>query len=139
MAYEEQLGNVWIFSKLESEDLSRIAKAVVPRTFQAGQEIVKEGDQAVAFYVITKGKVELTKGGTSLGTMSAGDSFGEMSLLDGHPRSASLTAVEDTDCLVMTRWDFTAELKTNPNIALSMLPELSKRIRRLEGEDIPFA
>jgi len=138
MAYEEQLGKVWIFAQLEKDDLERIAKAVVPRTYKAGQEIVKEGDQAVAFYVITSGKVELTKGGQPLGTMGPGDSFGEMSLLDGHPRSASLTAVEDTECLVMTRWDFTAELRTGPNIALAMLPELSKRIRRLEGEEIPF-
>jgi CRP-like cAMP-binding protein len=137
MAYEEQLAKVWIFSKLDQSDLQRIAKAVVPRTYKKGETIVSEGEQAVAFYTITSGRVEVTKGGERLTTMGPGGSFGEMALLDGHPRSASLVAVEDTECLVMTRWDFSAELRTNPNMAAAMLPELSKRIRRLEGEEIP--
>ena len=132
MPYEEQLSKVWIFAKLEHEDLERIGKSVVPRSFSAGTEIVKEGEQAVAFYVIVKGKVEVTKGDDALTTFGAGDSFGEMALLDGFPRVASVRAVEDTECLVMTRWDFTAELKTNPSIALTMLPVMSKRIRELE-------
>ena len=59
-----------------------------------------------------------------------------MALLDGYPRSTTVTAAENTECLVMTRWDFTAELKSSNSIALAMLPELSKIIRRLEGEDI---
>lgn len=50
----------------------------------------------------------------------------------GFPRATSVVAADDTDCLVMTRWDFTAELRTNPSIALFMLPVLSKRIRGLE-------
>ena len=136
MAHEDELAKVWIFEKLERSDLQRMAKVVVPRSYKQGEAIVKEGEQAVAFYVIVRGKVEVTKEGTSLATMGPGGSFGEMALLDGHPRSASMVALEDTECLVMTRWDFNAELRTNPTIALAMLPELSKRIRRLEGEDI---
>lgn len=132
MAHETELGKVWIFSKLEQDDLERIGKSVVARSFSAGDEIVKEGEQAVAFYVIVKGKVEVVKGEEALTTFSAGDSFGEMALLDGFPRVASVRAIEDTDCLVMTRWDFTAELKSNPSIALTMLPVMSKRIRELE-------
>jgi CRP/FNR family transcriptional regulator len=137
MAYEEQLRNVWIFSQLEPSDIARIAKVVVPRTYSQGETIVEEGGQAVAFYVILSGKAEIRKGGTTLNTLGAGEPFGEMALLDGHPRAASVVAVEDTECLAMTRWDFNAELQTNPSIALAMLPILSKRIRKLEGEDIP--
>ena len=137
MSYEEQLAKVWIFSNLEKSDLERIAKVVVPRTYGKGEEIVKEGEQAVAFYVITSGKVRVTKGGELLNELRPGNSFGEMALLDGYPRVATVTALEDTECLAMTRWDFTAELRTNPTIALAMLPILSKRIRKLEGEDIP--
>jgi CRP/FNR family transcriptional regulator len=136
MGYEDQLKNVWIFSQLEKSDLDRMAKVVVPRTYSAGDNIVEEGGQAVAFYVIIKGKVEIKKRGESLATLGAGDSFGEMSLLDGLPRATTVAAQEDTECLVMTRWDFNAELQTNPTIALAMLPILSKRIRKLEGEDI---
>ena len=137
MPYEEMLASVPLFSRLEQDDLKRLGKAVVPRTYEKGAEIVKEGEQAVAFYVIVSGKVQVTKGGTELATKGAGEPFGEMALLDGFPRSTSVIALEETECLVMTRWDFTAELRTNPSIALSMLPELSKIIRRLEGEEIP--
>ncbi len=137
MPYEEMLASVPLFSRLEQDDLNRLGKAVVPRTYKEGTEIVKEGEQAVAFYVIVSGKVQVTKGGTELATKGAGEPFGEMALLDGFPRSTSVVALEDTECLVMTRWDFTAELRTNPSIALSMLPQLSKIIRRLEGEEIP--
>lgn len=136
MAYEDQLAKVWIFEGLEPADLSRIASLVVARSYKKAAAIVTEGEQAVAFYVIVDGKVEITKGGAALNTMGAGESFGEMSLLDGYPRATSVVAIEDTNCLVMTRWDFTAELKTNPSIALAMLPILCKRIRKLEGQEV---
>jgi CRP-like cAMP-binding protein len=132
MGYEDDLKRVWIFSQLEDSDLERMAKVVVPRKYAKGESIVNEGEQAVAFYVITGGKVDIKKGATSLTTMGPGDCFGEMALLDGYPRATSVVAADDTECLVMTRWDFTAELRTNPSIALFMLPMLSKRIRELE-------
>ena len=75
MGYEDQLRNVWIFTQLEKKDLDRMAKVVVPRTYSAGDNIVEEGGQAVAFYVIIKGKVEIKKGGETLNTLGAGDSF----------------------------------------------------------------
>jgi CRP/FNR family cyclic AMP-dependent transcriptional regulator len=136
MAHEQELAKVWIFSKLDRSDLERIGKVVVARSYAKGEQIVGEGEQAVAFYVIVKGKVEVTKSGEVLNTLQAGDGFGEMALLDGFPRVASVKAVEDTECLVMTRWDFTAELRLNPTIALAMLPVMSKRIRELEGDKV---
>ena len=137
MAHEKTLAAIPLFSRLEKDDIARLAKSVVPRSYAKGATIVKEGEQAVAFYVIVSGKVDVTKGGEKVGEKRAGQPFGEMALLDGFPRSTTVVASEDTECLVMTRWDFTAELKSNPSMALSMLPELSKIIRRLEGEDIP--
>jgi CRP-like cAMP-binding protein len=136
MAYEDVIAQVDLFSRLAKDDLARIAKAVVPRTYPPGDQIVKEGDQAVAFYIITKGKVDVRKGEKSVNTLGAGESFGEMALLDGYPRSTSVFALEDTECLAMTRWDFTAELNTNPSIAVAMLPILSKRIRELMGQEV---
>ncbi len=136
MAHEEELAKVSIFSKLDRSDLQRIGKVVVSRTYAKGEQIVGEGEQAVAFYVIVKGKVDVTKGGELLNTLRAGDHFGEMALLDGYPRSTTIKAVDETECLVMTRWDFTAELRLNPSIALAMLPVMSKRIRELEGDKV---
>ena len=137
MAYEKEIASVPLFSALEDADLNRMGKVVVPRQFAKGHAIVNEGEQAVAFYIILKGSVEVRKGSTPLATKKSGESFGEMALLDGFPRSTTVVALEDTECLVMTRWDFTAELRINPSIALAMLPVLSKMVRRLEGENIP--
>ena len=137
MAHEKELAAIPLFSRLEKDDLERLGKSVIQRNYAKGDTIVKEGEQAVAFYVIVSGRVDVTKGGEKVGEKRTGEPFGEMALLDGYPRSTTVIAAEDTECLVMTRWDFTAELKTGNTIALAMLPELSKIIRRLEGESIP--
>jgi CRP-like cAMP-binding protein len=135
MGYEETLKNVPLFSGLAKSDIARLAKVVVPRTYAKGEVIVKEGEQAVAFYIIVKGKVDIQKGDETINSLGAGDPFGDMALLDGYPRSTNVVAADDgTECLVMTRWDFTAELNTDPSIALALLPVLSKRIRQLEAD-----
>lgn len=134
MAHEEALAAVSLFSRLTRKDLGRIGRTVVERKYKTGETIVKEGEQAVAFFMITKGKVEAISGaGTKksivLSTMGAAEVFGELALLDGMPRSLTVKAVADTECLVLSRWDFVAELRTNPHIAVAMLPILSKRLR----------
>jgi CRP/FNR family transcriptional regulator len=136
MGYEDVLASVALFSHVEKADIARMAKSVVPRSYKAGDTIVKQGEAAVAFYVIVSGKVAITKGDEQLNTLGAGEPVGEMALLDGLPRSTNVIALEDTELLAMTRWDFTAELRTNPSIAVAMLPVLSRRIRKLEGEDL---
>lgn len=132
MRLEDTLAAVPLFSELGRRDLSRLAKATVSRRFTGGDVIVKEGDQAVAFYIISKGKAEVVKGERTLATLGQGDFFGEMSLLDGYLRSASVRAAEETECLVLSRWDFLAELRSSPHIAVAMLPVLSRRLREAD-------
>ena len=135
MPHEETLASVPLFAQISRKDLTRLGKAVVERKYKKGETIVKEGEQAVAFFVITKGKVEAiagTKRQTKLGEIGKGGVFGDMALLDGGVRSATIRAVDDTDCLVLSRWDFVAELRTNPHIAVAMLPILSRRLREAD-------
>ena len=138
MGHEEALAAVPLFSQFSRKDLSRLNRAVVERSYKKGDTIVKEGEQAVAFFVIVKGKVEVshTTGSraSKLNDLAPGDAFGEMSLLDGGPRAATVKALEDTTCLVLSRWDFVAELRTNPHIAVAMLPILSLRLREVESK-----
>ena len=139
MAVEDTLAGVPLFSQLKDNDLKRLAKAMVQRRFPKGHVIVKEGDQAVAFYIIDTGRVEVVKGIEQqrpqvLATLKSGDFFGEMALLDGYPRSASIRALEDTECLVLSRWDFLAEIRTSPDIAAGILPVLSRRLREADEE-----
>ena len=71
-----------------------------------------------------------------LAELGPGGFFGEMSLLDDHPRSASAIAVTDTDCTLLTKWDLHHELRTHPRLALSLLRLLSERIRELDEKII---
>ena len=138
MGREEMLKNVPIFSELGRRDLERLSKLMVPRAVKAGEVIIKEGDQAAGFFVINTGKVEVVRGLDSgnpqvLNTLGPGDFFGEMALFEGFPRNATVRAVDDSDCLAMTRWDFMAEMKNHPEIAVSMLPVLVRRLRNVEA------
>jgi len=132
MAHEEALASVPLFSQLSRKDLARLGRALVERKYKKGETIVKEGEQAVAFFIIRSGRVEAVRGAggkTKLNELGAGQVFGEMALLDGLPRNATVRTLEDTECLVLSRWDFVAELRTSPHIAVGMLPILSKRLR----------
>jgi CRP/FNR family transcriptional regulator len=131
MAIEDTLANIDLFADLEKSDLARLAQATVVRNFKKGDVIVNEGEIGVAFYIIAKGSVEVVKGGQVVGTLSEGSFFGEMALFDNHPRSASVRAASDCECLVLTKWDFNAEMSQNASIAVAMLAVLARRIRSL--------
>lgn len=137
MGREDMLQNVPLFAALNKRDLGRVAKIMVPRRASAGEVIINEGDQAAGFFIISSGRVEVVRGdGTDnrevLNTLGPGDFFGEMALFEGFPRVATVKALEDTELLAMTRWDFTAEMKNHPEIAVSMLPVLVRRLREVE-------
>jgi CRP/FNR family cyclic AMP-dependent transcriptional regulator len=134
MTVEDTLAAVPLFSEMSRRDLKRLASAVIVRQYKRGEVIVKEGEMAVAFYIIRSGSVDVVRDTDPhkekvLAALGPGDFFGEMAVLDSYPRSASVKATMDTECLVLSRWDFLAELRSNPYIAVQMLPVLSRRLR----------
>jgi CRP-like cAMP-binding protein len=138
MSHEDALRNVPLFAALESADLQRLARILVPRQYEAGELIIKEGDEAVGFFVISSGKVRVVKdlGGDKeqpLATLTPGEFFGETALLDGYPRTASVEAVEKTECLALTRWDFMSELKGSPTMAVEIVRVLARRLRKTDA------
>jgi CRP-like cAMP-binding protein len=133
MVAEDVLANVELFSQLTRRDLATLARLSVLRTYKAGAEVLSEGDRGVAFYVISSGRVDIVRGGKTLESFGPGGYFGEMALLDNNLRSATVCAAEDTECLALSKWDFNAELnRPGSRVALSLLPVLAGRIRRLE-------
>jgi len=121
----------------KSNTIVRFLEHCHKKSFPAKSVIIKEGDQAAGFFVINSGKVEVVQdvdgsNPQQLATLSAGDFFGEMALFEGFPRNATVRAMEDTECMAMTRWDFTAEMKTHPEIAVGMVPVLVRRLREVE-------
>ncbi|MDI6858759.1 MAG: cyclic nucleotide-binding domain-containing protein [Dehalococcoidia bacterium] len=137
MSVEDTLAEVPLFSEMSRRDLKRLASAVIVRPYKRGEMIVKEGEMAVAFYIIRSGSVDVVRNADSgekiIATLGPGEFFGEMAILDSYPRSASVRAVMDTECLVLSRWDFLAELRSNPYIAVQMLPVLSRRLREYQS------
>jgi CRP/FNR family cyclic AMP-dependent transcriptional regulator len=130
----ELLSKVGLFSGLKEEDLDRLAEFCVDLHFKKGEILIKQGDLGVGLYIITDGEVMIVKktaGGDELVVAShgPGDFFGEMAVLDDAPRSASVIAVVDTDCLFLSTWDFKARMKLHPEIALEILPVVVKRFR----------
>jgi CRP-like cAMP-binding protein len=138
MDRDEMLKNVPIFSELEPGALSRLGKLMTVRPFGAGEVIVTENDQPAGFFIITSGRVEVVRdvagsAPQSLATLGPGEFFGEMALFEGYPRSATVRALEDTECLVMPRWHFTSELNSQPEIAVGVIKVLVRRLRDTEA------
>jgi CRP/FNR family cyclic AMP-dependent transcriptional regulator len=129
MAHEEFIARVPIFSGCTPEQVAAIAAVTQESFYEPGQIVVTEGTPGQAFYLVMEGKVEYLRDGSVLGTFSPGEFFGEMSLLDEAPRSATVRAVEQTRCLMLSSWDFKALLLEHPEIAIKLLEVLSRRIR----------
>ena len=138
MEREEMLKRVPIFTGLDRKHIAQLSRIMVPRTFKTGDVIIKEGDQGAGFFVITSGKVEVARGGEGgkmqvLNTLGPDDFFGEMALFEGFPRSATVRALEETELLAMTRWDFRAELVSHAEIALAVLETVVRRLREADA------
>ncbi len=142
MDAKEALARSSIFSGLDRGSLEALARAATVRRFAAGQVVVKEGDEAVSFYVVFQGRLEAVKAlgrkeERVVGTLNPGDFFGEMALLDGFPRATGVRAGSDSECIVLTRWDFLGEVRANIQVALAILPVLSRRLRECEEQLLP--
>ena len=133
MESEESLARlikkVSLFSRLSPKQLKSLAKSGAERKFDAGHIIVKEGETGVGFYLLLDGRVEVRKSRKVLTTLSSGDFFGEMGLIDDQPRSADVIAVTPTTTFCINPWTFTGAVKGNPEIAMGMMKVLVGRLR----------
>lgn len=125
--------HVPFFSGLDERRRRSVAAEGKEFSFKPGDTIVNEGDTGVGFYLILDGQAEVRKGSKVLASLSKGQFFGEMSLIDDMPRSADVVAVQPTKCWALTSWAFAAILKSHPELALGMLKEMVKRLRAAQG------
>jgi CRP/FNR family transcriptional regulator, cyclic AMP receptor protein len=128
------LQRVPLFSGLDTKDVRHIAESFKEMKYTPGQIIEKEGEKGVSFFLVTEGSVDIKKGTKTLAKLGPGQFFGEMSLLDSGPRSATAVASESspTKCLAMTSWTWEAFLQTKPKISIALLKELAKRLRETD-------
>jgi len=133
------LQSVPIFSELSPSDLNKIAERMIQRTYTKGQMILLEDDLGQTFFVIAGGSVKITRLSDDgreviLAMLGESDFFGEMSLLDGAGRSANVVALDSSEVLTLARNDFLEILQEYPKISISLLEELTQRIRKSDQQ-----
>ncbi|MBI5488210.1 MAG: cyclic nucleotide-binding domain-containing protein [Deltaproteobacteria bacterium] len=133
-AKREILGRVEIFSRCKRGDLKTMARSCQEVTFQAGETLCRQGERGVAMFVIVAGKVRIVEDmpdGSSvlLGHLGPDAVVGEMAVVDGEERMATVIAEEPTSCLTLTSWDLKAAIRERPAIALDMLLTVVRRFR----------
>jgi CRP-like cAMP-binding protein len=123
-----------IFSDLNDSTIEQVSKIGIRKTFKKDSVILFEHETGSALFVIVEGKVKISRMSDDgreviLTILNDSDFFGEMAILDGLSRSANVTAMEDSELYIIQRNDFIALLQTHPEISISLLKELTQRMR----------
>lgn len=120
-----------IFQELRDDFLVRLASAMDELSFPAKHTIFTQGQEGRSLYIVVKGQVRVHIGERDLANLGPGTCFGEMSLFDAEPRSASVTTVAACECLVLTQQQLYDAIEETPGIAVNIIRLLSRRIREL--------
>lgn len=126
------LSKVPLFEDLSKKDLRAIEDAAREVDFAAGRTIVEQGTSGVAFHLILSGKAAVKVDGRTKARLGPGDYFGEISLIDRGPRSASVIADGPVKTLSLASWNFMQILDSTPTIGRKLLVGLCRRIREIE-------
>ncbi len=123
-----------IFKELRDDFLMRLAPVMDEVAFDAGYTIITEGQEGRAMYIVVSGQVSVHLNGQQVAQFKSGDCFGEMSVFDAEPRSASVTTLEHCECLVLTQQQLYDAIDETPGIAVNIIRLLSRRIRELNQD-----
>ena len=124
-----RLSKVPLFSGCSQRDLQTIARVVKDIDHDEGTVIAREGEPGIGLFVIADGSAEVTIGGAKKASLGPGDFFGEIALLDGGPRTATVTATSDVKLLGLTEWVFRGLMQEHPSIAVKTLQAMAGRLR----------
>jgi CRP-like cAMP-binding protein len=128
----ELLKRVPLFKGLDDKHITTLSRTFTDRTFKAGQDITSEGGGGVGFFIIEEGEAVVSIGGEERRTLSAGDYFGEVALIDEGSRSATIRAKTDVKCYGLTPWQFRPLVEENATIAWPLLVSMAQRLREVE-------
>lgn len=126
---QKLLAQVALFSACTDKELDRLARHAEIVDFQAGDVLMTEGESGHEFYVIIDGEVGVTSGGTTLAKLGSGTYVGEQALLDPGPRTATVTALRDTQAVLLSSREFYAAIDDVPGLSRKLLAGLAKRLR----------
>lgn len=125
---------VSIFQELRDEFLVKLASAMDELSFPSDHTIFEQGEEGRSLYIVVSGRVRVHLGDRDLAKLEQGTFFGEMSLFDAEPRSASVTTLETCDCLTLNQLQLIDAIEETPEIAVNITRSLSRRIRELNGK-----
>ena len=131
------LQRVGLFADMDRRQAEQIARILKLRPFAKGETVIMEGSGGAAFFFIESGEATVSKKGIHLATLRPGDCFGELALIDGGPRSATVTAATDLVCYGLTFWEFRPLIERNGIIAWKLLQALAKRLREADSAQMP--
>ena len=132
-AREAVIANVDLFRDLSRAQLKRLAGAAIEVSHPPGKAVATEGRSGLAFHLIIEGSATVSKDGRELRTLGPGDYFGEISMIDGRPRSATVTAQEPLKAMAIPHQDFEAVIDEDPEFARRLLKTLCARLREAEA------
>ena len=128
----QALGSTDLFSGVSKRALNAIADQARVVRHEAGKEITEEGGGAVGFHLIREGEASVTVAGGSKPSLGPGDYFGEISLIDGKPRSATVRAETPLTTISLASWSFLPILDDQPEVSKALLRALCARLRAAE-------
>jgi CRP/FNR family cyclic AMP-dependent transcriptional regulator len=131
-----KLAKVPIFSGCSKRELQLIARAAKEVNHKEGTVIAREGERGIGLFLILEGQCKVSIGGRTKATLGPGDFFGEVALLDGGPRTATVTAATPVKLLGITGWVFRGLLMEHPTIALKTLEGVAGRLRAVSKEPV---
>ena len=125
----ETLQRVPLFAGLDKKELQTIAATMRERRFAAGETVIQEGAGGAGFFVVEEGTADVSVDSAPRGSIGPGDFFGEIALLTGSDRTATIVATSDMLCYGMTPWDFRPLVESNSTIAWKLLTAMAEKLR----------
>jgi signal-transduction protein with cAMP-binding, CBS, and nucleotidyltransferase domain len=120
---------VGLFDGMDRRQTEQIARMLKIRHFAKGETVIVEGSGGAAFFLIEVGEVTVSRQGVPVASLGPGEHFGEIALIDGSPRTATVTAKTQLICYALTFWEFRALVEMNGAIGWKLLQSLAKRLR----------
>ena len=126
--------NVSMFKELRDDFLVRLASVMDEVFYEGNYTIITQGQEGRSMYIVVSGRVSVHIGGQQVAQLKQDERFGEMSVFDAEPRSASVTTLEPCACLVLTQQQLYDAIDETPGIAVNVIRLLSRRIRELNQD-----
>jgi CRP-like cAMP-binding protein len=131
----ERAAEIPLLAVLDRRGLEQVLRTAREQRYAPGDVVVAEGDPATRLFLIVDGRASVEQGGQPVGSLDAGEFFGELALIEEHGRTATVRAATDLTCLVITAWEFRATLEEHPQMAIPMLNTIISRLHRREHHE----